>query len=119
MEGCNGTCIMEGRFAGIEERMREQSNQYNVDRVEDAKQSTSMKKDIEKILEILSPMNKKLDDVLEENQKQKIKAAESKNEAPASKWKSLSANARAVIVTVIGSTLVLLVGYLLARAGIK
>jgi len=104
---------MEGRFAIIEKSMREQSSQYNADRVEDAKQSTSMKKDIERILEILSPMNKKLDDVLEENQKQKIKDAENKNEAPASKWKSLSAGTKAVIITVIGATIMLIVSRLL------
>lgn len=103
---------MEPRISNIEKQAREQSSQYNLDRVEDAKQSTAMKKDIEKILEILSPMNEKLDSVIAENQKQKLEQAASKNEAPAQKWTSLSTGTRAIIIAVIGSTAVLVIGYL-------
>lgn len=102
------TCIMENRIKGLEDGANKQAD----DKVESAKQMTAMQKDIEQIFVLTKDMNKKLDSVIAENQKQKLEQAASKNEAPAQKWTSLSTGTRAIIITVIGSTAVLVIGYL-------
>ena len=109
---CSGACIMEQRFQRLEELRDKQNEQYLKDRVLDAIQMTEMKSDLKSILAIQKTMSTNLSKVLEENQRKEVQEAANKNEVSASKWKSLSAGTKAILVAVIGSTLVIVAGYL-------
>lgn len=115
-ESCFGQCIMEPRIKGLEDNYAKQAEQYRKDSIDNAIKSTEMQKDIKSILKIQEEMNKSLNKVLDENQKQKVEKAASKNEEQASKWKSLSSGTKVVIITAITTGVTLLVSYLFSLA---
>lgn len=100
MEGCAGTCIMEGRLQGLEKRLDEQAKQYTDSQVKFEGRMAHIESSVDKLLQGQNDMSAMLTTVLKGRQEDELEKARNSNKAAASKWNSLSSEAKSIIKSV-------------------